>query len=72
MFALLQQILYCLLCGHWARFYRHSLEGGCGSDGTVSQFNTKGGLTEFQVLKALTCSLSYPADLLLYSGDLKD
>ena len=50
MFALLQQILYYLLCGHWARFYRHSLKGGCGSDGTVSQFNTKGTLTEFQVL----------------------
>src|SRR5258706_3301029 len=64
-FALLPQILYCLLCGHWARLHRHSLERGGGSDGTVSQFNTKGSPTEFQVLKALTCSPSYPANLLL-------
>jgi len=62
-------MLDCLLCGHWAWFYWNpSLGEGGGSDGTVSHFNAKGCLAEFQVLKTLTCGLSYPADLLLYWG----
>src|SRR5579872_5352627 len=71
MVALLQQVLYCLLCGHWARFYWHAGEGGCGSDGTVGQFDAKGGLTEFQVFKAFTRGLAYPADPFLYIGSLR-
>ena len=46
-------------------------EGGCGSDGTIGQFNAKGSFTEFQVLKAFTRGLAYPADLLLYIGSLR-
>ena len=65
MLPLLQQMLYCLLCGHWSRLSRHPRERGSGSGQTVCHFNIKGSLTEFQVLKARTCGLSYPDALLL-------
>src|SRR5579864_5822311 len=61
-------MLYCLLCGHWARYYRHPRERGSSSDGTVRHFNVKGGLAEFQVFKTLARCLSYPINFLLYRG----
>src|SRR5437762_11375779 len=66
-FTLLQQMLYSLLCSHWARLCRYaSLVGWDGSDGAVGYLDAKGGLPKFQMLKTLACRFAYPGDFLLY------
>src|SRR5579875_1801139 len=58
-------MLYGLLCGHRTRFcYRHSRESSSSSNGTVGQFDTKGGLPKLELFKARAGSLPYPAELL--------
>src|ERR671924_1031298 len=58
-------MLYCLLGAHAARFSRHSRRGEHGSGWTISYFDVTGGLTEFQMLKTLTCGFTNPCQLLL-------
>src|SRR6266487_2699152 len=59
-------MLDCLLGAHSARFYRQSRRSDHGSGRTISYFDATGRLSEFQMLKTLTCSFTNPCKLLLY------
>src|SRR2546426_5875124 len=59
-------MLDCLLGAHSARFSRHCRRGEHGNGWTISDFDATGGLTEFQMLKTLTCGFTNPCKLLLY------